>query len=73
MSSLVLHGTLDETLLAKSSFQIHANNDEVNIKSYQADNGCFADAGFQQAIKEVNQTIICCAVGAHPQNGIVKR
>jgi hypothetical protein len=64
---------LDETLLAKSSFKWHANEGGISINSYCADNGHFADAGFQKAIKEANQTITFCAVGAHHQNGIVKR
>jgi hypothetical protein len=38
---------LDETLLAKSSFEQHANKGGVTINSYQADNGRFADSGFQ--------------------------
>ncbi len=42
--------TLDETLLAKSSCGRHANKGGVNINSYRAVNGWFADAGFQQAI-----------------------
>jgi hypothetical protein len=37
------------------------------------DNSRFADAGFQKAVKEANQTITFCAVGAHHQNGIVKQ
>jgi hypothetical protein len=61
--------TLDETLLAKSSFERHANDGGVNINSYQANDGCFADAGLQQGIKEANQTITFCAVGAQHQNG----
>ncbi len=65
--------TLDETLVAKFCFERHANNGGVNNNSYQASNGCFADIGFQQAIKEANQTITFCAVEAHHQNGIVKR
>jgi hypothetical protein len=56
---------LDETLLAKSSFEQHAHDGGVSINSYHADNGCFADAGFQKAITEANQTITFCAVGAH--------
>jgi hypothetical protein len=47
--------TLDETLLAKSSFERHANKGGVSIISYRADNGQFADAVFQQAIKDSNQ------------------
>jgi hypothetical protein len=50
--ALMCHLTLDETLLAKSSFERHANNGGVNIDFYQANNAWFADAGFQQAIKE---------------------
>ncbi len=65
--------SLDKTLLAKSSFEWHANNGGVSINSYQADNGHFADAGFQKALKDANQKITYCAVGAHHQNGIIKR
>jgi hypothetical protein len=64
--------TLDETLLAKSYYERHANKGGISIISYCADNGQFADAGFQQAIKESNQKITYCAVGAHHQNGIVE-
>jgi hypothetical protein len=65
--------TLDETLLAKTAFERHANEGGISIASYRADNGRFADAGFQKAIKEANQSITFCAVGAHHQNGIVER
>jgi hypothetical protein len=65
--------SLDETLLTKTSFERNANDGGVTINSYQADNGCFADAGFQQAIKDANKTITFCAVGAHHQNSIVKQ
>ncbi len=37
--------TLNETLLAKSSFERHANGGGVNANSYQVNNGWFADAG----------------------------
>ena len=65
--------TLNETLLAKASFERHANEGGVNIESYRADNGRFADSGCQQAVKDCNQKITYCAVGAHHQNGIVER
>ena len=65
--------TLDETLLAKTAFERHANEGGVSISSYRADNGRFSDAGFQKAIKDANQTITFCAVGAHHQNGIAER
>ena len=35
--------TLDETLLAKTSFERHASDGGVQIKAYRADNGRFSD------------------------------
>jgi hypothetical protein len=70
--ALVQDLTLDKTLLAKTSFEQHANKGGVTINSYHANNGCFADSGFQQAIKNADQKIIYCIVGAHHQNGIVE-
>ncbi len=64
---------LDKTLLAKSSFEWHANEGDVSINAYCTNNGCFADAGFQKAIKESNQSITFYAVGGHHQNGIVEQ
>jgi hypothetical protein len=64
---------LDKTLLAKSAFEHHANEDGVTINAYCADSGCLADAGFQKAIKDANQSITFCAVGAHHHNGIVEQ
>ncbi len=63
---------LDEALLAKLAFERDASDGGVSIISYRADNGRFADAGFQKAIKDANQSITFCAVGAHHQNGIVE-
>jgi len=71
--ALIRYLTLDETLLAKTSFERHAHNGGVCIKSYCADNGRFADQGFRDAIDTSNQQITFCAVGAHHQNGIVDR
>jgi hypothetical protein len=65
--------TMYETLLAKSSFERHANKGGVSIISYCVDNGQFADTRFQQAIKDSNQKITYCAVGYHYQNGIIER
>jgi hypothetical protein len=58
---------LNDTLLAKSAFERHAKEGRVSITSYQADNGRFAEAGLQKAIKDANQSITFCAVGAHHQ------
>ena len=65
--------TLDETLLAKTSFDRLANDGGVTIKSYRADNGCFSDKVFHSAVQEIDQTITLCAVGGHHQNVIVDR
>jgi hypothetical protein len=65
--------SLEETLLAKTAFKRHASKGGITIHSYQADNGRFADSGFQQAIKEASKKITFCAVGAHHQNGIVEQ
>ncbi len=71
--ALMLDLTLGETLLAKSSFERHANKVSVSIISYCADNRQFADTEFQQAIKDSNQKITYCTVGAHHQNGIIEQ
>ena len=65
--------TLDETLLAKTSFKHLANDGGVTIKSCRADNGRFAEKGFHSKVQESNQNITFCAVGIHHQNGIVER
>jgi hypothetical protein len=38
---------LYENLLAKSAFEQHANKGGISINAYHANNGRFADAGFQ--------------------------
>ena len=70
-----LQTLLDEmqTLAAKQSFQAHANGCGVNVKSYRADNGRYAEKFFRDAVKQSNQTIDFCAVGTHNQNGIIER
>ena len=65
--------TLEKTLLAKTSFERLANDGGVAIKAYRADNGRFADKGFNDAVQDSNQTIKFCAVGGHHQNGIVEK
>ena len=65
--------TLDETLLAKTLFRRLSNDGGVTIKSYQSDNGRFADKGFHSAVQESNQTINFCSVVGHHQNRVVER
>ncbi|KAL7461231.1 hypothetical protein ACHAXS_001651, partial [Conticribra weissflogii] len=65
--------TQDSTLKAKASFERLANAYDVQIQSYHADNGRFAEKRFLDEIRRCNQEISFCAVGAHHQNGIVER
>ncbi|KAL7470955.1 hypothetical protein ACHAXS_011261 [Conticribra weissflogii] len=65
--------TQDSTLAAKASFERFADSNHVQIQSYHADNGRFAEKRFLDEIKRCNQEISFCAVGAHHQNGIVER
>ncbi len=63
----------DETLEAKLAFERYASKFKVQVKSYQADNGRFAENKFIAAIKEAGQTITFCGVNAHVQNAVVER
>jgi len=63
----------EQTLQAKIDFETHANTFDVQIRSYRADNGRFAEKSFRDSIKMARQTIDFCGVGAHHQNGIIER
>jgi len=63
----------DQTLAAKNNFETHANTFGIKIKSYRADNGRFAEKSFLDAVKQGQQSIDFCAVGAHHQNGVIER
>ena len=63
----------DETLEAKLAFERFASKFKVPVKSYQADNGRFAENKFMAAVKEAGQTITFCGVNAHFQNAVAER
>jgi hypothetical protein len=63
----------EQTLAAKQGFEHHAQTNGVQIKSYHADNGIFAEKGFRDQVQADGQSISFCAVGAHHQNGIIER
>lgn len=63
----------DETLEAKLAFERYASKFKVQVKSYQADNGRFAENKFMAAIKDSGQTITFCGVNAHFQNAVAER
>ena len=71
--SLMRYITLDDTMLAITSFERLANDGGVTTKSYRADNGRFVDKGFHSAVQEINQTITLCAVGGHHKNRIIEK
>ena len=43
------------------------------VSDYHGKNGRYADAVFKQDILDNNQSLTCCGVGSHPQNGITER
>ncbi len=63
----------DEFLEAKLAFERYASKFKVQVKSYQADNGRFAENKFMAAVKEAGQTITFCGVNAHFQNAVAER
>ena len=62
----------EATLQAKHNFEHLSATRGVNIKSYHADNGRFAERSFMDDIKRCLQRITFCGVGAHHQNGITE-
>ena len=67
------HSSKEETILAKRSMEREAAKSGIKIKSFQADNGVFKSAEFRLVLKENEQHITFCGVGAHHQNGIDER
>ena len=63
----------EETVAAKQSFEAYAERHGVKIRSYQADNGRFAENAFMKEVKDSGQSITFCGVNAHFQNGVAER
>lgn len=62
-----------ETLMAKEAFEKSAEVHGVQIKRYHADNSCFKEKTFRQAVFDAKQTITYCGVYAHHQSGIAEK
>ena len=62
----------EATLQTKHDFEHLAGTRGVNVKSYHADNGRFAERSFVNDVKRCLQRISFCGVGAHHQNGITE-
>ncbi len=65
--------TLAETLMAKHAYEKFLASLGIDSKAYHADNGRFADKGFQDDCAQSNQIITFCGVGSHHQNGIAEQ
>ena len=64
--------TVEETILATKAFEKVLAEAKRSVKHYHADNGAFAHNGFLSSVKNNNQTITFCGVGAHHQNEIIE-
>jgi hypothetical protein len=69
---LMCNLSLEETLLAKHTYECFLPSIGVTAKVYHAENGQFADKGFKDDCTMSNQSIMFCGVGGHHQNGIVE-
>ena len=69
---LMRYFTLEETLLAKRTWEKLLSQADHTMKHYHEDNGRFSDEGFKDDLNDKDQTITFCGVGAHHQNGIVE-
>ncbi|KAL7447611.1 hypothetical protein ACHAXS_000010 [Conticribra weissflogii] len=71
--ALMTDQTAESALKAKYQFKHLAGTQDVPIKHYHADNGIFTDSLIREDCMHALQRLSLCAVGAHHQNGIVKR
>ena len=61
-----------EAIEAKKCFEECAQVHGVTVRHYHADNGIFNSKEFKQAVRESQQTISFCGVGAHHQAGVAE-
>ena len=67
--ALLTNFTRQATIDACNEFEVLSRNMGVDVKHYHCDNGRFADNLSIENIKQNNQSISFCRVGAHHQNG----
>jgi IS30 family transposase len=65
--------TSSEACRSKCDYEKFAQRYQVNVKSYNADNGAFRTETFQKAIDNKNQRLNFSGVNAQWQNGLVER
>ena len=69
---LQIDQTTDSAIEAKEKYERKMAEYGVKVQSYHADNGIFRSKGFQEHIRQSNQKLTFCGVGAHFQNRIAE-
>ena len=64
---------VEETLKAKTAFELFSRSRGVQIKSYQADNEVFRANKWVESCRENKQPLLFTGVNAHHQNGFAER
>ena len=62
-----------ETIEAKRHMERDAKASGVKVNAFRADNGIFKSTEFRLELKNNDQDITFCGVGAHHQNGVAER
>ena len=62
-----------QTLQGKHRFERQAQQFDVKIKNFRADNGIFRSKEFRDDLEIHEQDVTYCGVGAHHQNGVAER
>ena len=57
----------NSTLKTKQNFEHLCATQDVKVKHYHAENGCFAECTFIDNVKKSLQCITFCSVGTHHQ------
>jgi transposase InsO family protein len=65
--------TASEACRSKCNYEKFAQQYQVTVKSYHANNGAFRSETFQKAIDNKNQQLTFSGVNAQWQNGLVER
>jgi hypothetical protein len=65
--------SFDETRAANHGPECYLSLLVIQSKAYHADNGCFADQGFQDDFLSNDQAITFCGVGSYHQNDIAEK
>jgi hypothetical protein len=65
--------TTSEACPSKCNYEKSAQQYQVTVNSYLADNGAFCSETFQKSIDNKNQKLHFSGVNAQGQNGLVKR